>query len=141
MYGVIAAQSWYEVTNVPTVDVEVAMYQTVSTILDKHCPYVHVKLEHDRLTWMTSVLLESIKVRDQACKKCRKTKKMLRAFEQRRIRSSTRALVKERPNTNPTTEQWRNTLDSITNKDNKKCLQRTTSLAVNYSPHQNSAHP
>ena len=65
---------------------------------------------------MTSALIKTVRARDKARKKQSKSYKLLRAIMQRRIRSSKRAFIRERLNSNRNTKEWWDTIKSVTKK-------------------------
>ena len=117
VHQAVAEQNWDNVKNASSVHDKVdVLHLTVNEILDHHCPYISVKARKDRPPWMTSALMKTVSARDKARKKRSKSYKLLRAIVQRRIRSSKRAFIRERLNSNRNTKEWWDTIKSVTNK-------------------------
>ena len=117
VYHAVALERWQEVFEASNVhDKALAFHQIIDRILDKHCPKQTLKCRADKPPWITNSIIKLIHARDKARRNKCKSHAFLRAFVQRKIRSSKRSFINNEHNNKQNTKEWWNTLNTITKK-------------------------
>jgi hypothetical protein len=112
----IAGQCWTEVLTALCVDTKVeALNHTVTSIIDRHCPYYTFKTREDRLHPLSPTILKLMRARDRAFRYQKRSWKFLSVLVRRLLRNSKVDYVKSKLNQAATAKQWWKSIKQIEN--------------------------
>ena len=117
----LAEQSWSSVLNAQDINSKVnLMHDTISKILDKHCPIKTTKVRVDKPPWMSAALEKAICAKNEAYRKGCPSHELLKTISQRLLRRNKRKFVSETLNKNQNTKAWWDTVKKLTNKSKQQ---------------------